>query len=145
MSAPEKKKIIILGALSAIAEATARALASEQATLLLAGRDANRLSQVARDLEVRGIEKAIVWPIDLAAADNKATELEGMVAALGGNVDAVLLFYGVLGDQRQGRVRIARNCESLSRSIFRAPRNGVSPALRCSSARRAVSYSRSDR
>jgi len=103
MSAAEtrKLKIIVLGALSAIGEATARTFAAERASLLLAGRDNDRLSQVARDLQARGAEKVVPWPVDLAAVDDKASEIERMVAALGGTVDAVLLFYGVLGDQRE--------------------------------------------
>lgn len=98
---PHKMRIIVLGALSAVGEATARAFAADQATLLLAGRDQDRLSQVARDLEVRGSRHAIAWPLDLVAADDKASELGRMITALGGTVDAVLLFYGVLGDQSQ--------------------------------------------
>lgn len=94
-------KIIVLGGLSAIGEAAARAFAPEGATLLLAGRNADRLSQVAQDLEARGAARAIAWPIDLAADDDKRQELDKMVAALGGTVDAVLLVYGVLGDQRR--------------------------------------------
>ena len=104
MSEPHEKRIIVLGALSAIGEATARAFAADHATLLLAGRDKHRLSQVARDLEARGSRQAIAWPLDLASADDKASELARMVAALGGTVDAVLLFYGVLGDQRQAEL-----------------------------------------
>lgn len=100
-------KIIVLGGLSAIGEATARAFASDGATLLLAGRDQDRLSQVTHDLEARGAEKAIAWPIDLAAVDDKGHELEKMVAALGGTADAVLLIYGVLGDQRRAESETA--------------------------------------
>lgn len=94
-------KIIVLGGLSAIGEATARAFAPDGATLLVAGRNGDRLSQVAQDLEARGAKRAIVWPIDLAAVEDKGQELEKMVTSLGGRVDAVLLVYGVLGDQRE--------------------------------------------
>ena len=47
-------KIIILGPLSAIAEATARKWASQGAHLLLAGRDKDRLEAMAADLRTRG-------------------------------------------------------------------------------------------
>lgn len=97
-------KIIVLGGLSAIGEATARAFAPDGATLLVAGRNGDRLSQVAQDLEARGAERAIAWPIDLAAVEDKGQELEKMVTALGGTVDAVLLVYGVLGDQRRAEM-----------------------------------------
>lgn len=93
------KKIIVLGALSAIGEATARLYAAQGAHLVLAGRDEQRLSQVADDLSARGASKCTVWPLDLAKSDCMA-EFKRMIEALGGSVDAVLLFYGVLGDQK---------------------------------------------
>lgn len=92
--------VIILGALSTIAEALARQLAADGAALVLAGRSADRLSQLQCDLEARGARAAIAWPIDLANADDAQTQLEAMAAALGGQVDAVVLIYGTLGDQR---------------------------------------------
>src|SRR5262245_66363199 len=49
-----RAKIVILGALSAIAEAAARQWAEQGAHLLLVGRDATRLDVVAADLRVRG-------------------------------------------------------------------------------------------
>ncbi len=101
---------IVLGALSAIGEATARLYAAEGARLVVAGRNEMRLKQIADDLKVRGAAECLTWPIDLATADAVA-EFAKMVAALGGHVDAVLLFYGVLGDQRQAEQdpRILRN------------------------------------
>jgi hypothetical protein len=47
------KRVLIVGATSAIAEATARHLAPGGAALLLAGRDPERLRTVADDLTVR--------------------------------------------------------------------------------------------
>jgi short-subunit dehydrogenase len=94
------KKIIILGATSAVAEATARLYAGEGAKLLLVGRRADRLSQIAADLEVRGAAYAEVAVCDLAncAASSIVTTFGGFVTQLGG-VDHVLLAYGVLGEQ----------------------------------------------
>lgn len=93
------KRIIVLGALSAIGEATARLYAAQGAHLVLAGRGEQRLTQVADDLLARGASKCIIWPLDLAQSDCLA-EFRRMVEALGGSVDAVILFYGVLGDQK---------------------------------------------
>lgn len=95
------KRVIVLGALSAIGEATARLYAAEGAHLLLAGRSEERLSQVAQDLAARGAARCSTWPADLAAVTDAATALEAMAAKLGGPVDAILLFYGVLGDQKR--------------------------------------------
>ena len=94
------KQVIILGALSAIGEATARLYAAEGARLVVAGRNETRLRQVGDDLLARGAAECRSWPIDLAAAD-AAAEFAKMVQALDDRVDAVLLFYGVLGDQRE--------------------------------------------
>ena len=94
------KNVIILGALSAIGEATARLYAAEGARLVVAGRNETRLRQVGDDLKARGAAECHLWPIDLAAAD-AAAEFAKMVEALDNCVDAVLLFYGVLGDQRE--------------------------------------------
>ncbi len=93
------RRIIVLGALSAIGEATARLFAAEGARLVLAGRNIERLQQVANDLSARGAQQAQVWPIDLVACADVAGELGRMAGALDGPVDAVLLFFGVLGDQ----------------------------------------------
>lgn len=91
-------RIIVLGALSAIAEAAARIWAEEGAHLLLAARDEARLTPVASDLATRGATVQ-TWVGDLAAADAMA-ELPAMVERLGG-VDIVFLAYGVLGEQQQ--------------------------------------------
>ena len=47
-------RVLILGATSGIAEATARLYAAEGAVILLAGRNATRLAQIADDLKLRG-------------------------------------------------------------------------------------------
>lgn len=91
------RKIVILGALSAIAEAAARQWAAQGAHLLLVGRDRGRLEEVAADLRIRG-GLADVCEGDLASIDVEQAFAE-MVRQLG-RVDVVLLAYGVLGDQR---------------------------------------------
>ena len=101
------KRVIVLGALSAIGEATARLYAGEGAHLVLAGRSAERLQQVASDLGTRGAASTKVWPVDLATATDPAGEFGRMARALGGPVDAVLVFYGVLGDQKRAETDAA--------------------------------------
>ncbi|MGO8951829.1 MAG: SDR family NAD(P)-dependent oxidoreductase [Rhodomicrobium sp.] len=92
-----KANIIVLGALSAIAEAAARIWAEHGAHLLLAGRDASRLDAVAADLRLRGASVE-TWVVDLAApgAGNAFREMAERI----GRVDVVLLAYGTLGDQK---------------------------------------------
>jgi short-subunit dehydrogenase len=95
--ATEPTRIIILGALSALAKAAAREWSSRgRAKLMLVGRDASRLEAVAGDLRLRGAE-AETFVADLSTADTEAT-LAKMVARLGG-IDIVLVAYGMLGNQ----------------------------------------------
>lgn len=94
-------RVIILGATSAIAEATARIYAAEGAALLLVGRNAERLAAVAADLRLRGAARVETATRDLADAGDAAAAFAGFVQALDG-VDHVLLAYGVLGDQQAG-------------------------------------------
>ena len=86
--------------MSAIGEATARLYAAEGARLVLAGRNAERLRQVAEDLTLRGAADTRVWPVDLATCLNPAVELNSMAGSQGDAVDVVFVFYGVLGDQK---------------------------------------------
>ncbi|MGP8231694.1 MAG: SDR family NAD(P)-dependent oxidoreductase [Methylovirgula sp.] len=92
-------RIVILGATSAIAEATARLWAARGARILLAGRNEARLNEIASDLKTRHATEAIDWPLDCASADASA-ELSKMVDRLGG-LDILLLAYGALGDQAE--------------------------------------------
>ena len=69
------RRVVILGALSTIAEALARRLAAQGAHLVLAGRNAERLQQIAADLTARGAGLARPWPVDLAAVPDPRVEL----------------------------------------------------------------------
>jgi len=95
-----EEKVIVLGALSAIAEATARVYAGRRATLLLAGRDQARLAVLRNDLLARGAARCEIRSLDFAMVDDTARCFGDFIEAIGGKVDAVYLFYGVLGDQR---------------------------------------------
>ena len=92
------RRVVILGALSTMAEFTARLLAAEGAAIALAGRGAERLEAVADDLRLRGAAAVVVHDLDLVAEPDKAWRLAAMSASVGG-ADAALLFYGTLGDQ----------------------------------------------
>lgn len=91
-----RQNIIVLGATSAMAEAACRLWAGQGARILLAGRNAVRLEEIAGDLRVRG-GQAETHVADLAAAE--AAKSFGEMADRLGGVDVVLLAYGVLGDQ----------------------------------------------
>ena len=115
----EPLRVIILGATSAIAEAAARLYAGEKARLLLAGRNAGHLDEIAADLSARGAELAFVETLDLARTTAFAEALDRMIGRLGG-VDHILLFYGVLGDQ--ARAATDEDCAAeLLRTNFTSP------------------------
>ncbi len=92
------KRILILGAASAIAEATARLWAGQGARFALVARDAGRLDAIAANLRALGAAETQVFALDCATADAKA-EFARIVEALGG-LDIALLAYGTLGEQK---------------------------------------------
>ena len=92
------KRVLILGATSAIAEAAARIWASRGARLALVARNGERVEAIAADLKVRGASEVITVVLDCAVADAGA-ELDAIAGRLG-EVDVVLVAYGVLGNQK---------------------------------------------
>lgn len=92
-------RVIILGATSAIAMATARLYAErQQARILLVGRQRQRLDALAADLRIRGAAAVETACCELAAPADAELQFAGFVNQLGG-VDHVLLAYGLLGEQ----------------------------------------------
>lgn len=90
-------RVLILGAGSGIAQATARLYAAEGAILGLSGRNIGRLVGIADDLRVRGATQVETFDVDFTAATVPST-LAAMADKLGG-LDHVILAYGVLGEQ----------------------------------------------
>lgn len=93
------EKILIIGATSAIAEATARRFASQGAHLYLLARNQERLATLARDLSIRGAHKVNYGAFDATAFDRHQSLLDEIIAELGG-LDTVLIAYGTLSDQK---------------------------------------------
>jgi len=93
-------KVLIIGATSAIAEATARLFATRGDALFLVARNGERLQAVAADLAVRGAmrtETATLEATDFAAHQ---AVLERAERELGG-IDIALIAHGTLSDQAQ--------------------------------------------
>jgi len=103
-------RVLILGATSAIAEATARLLAARGAEMYLVARNQSRLRCVADDLEVRGAHVSGCETLDLNDFDRQDAMLQRAVSALGG-LDIVLIAHGSLGDQQacEGCVQLTLN------------------------------------
>lgn len=110
--------VIVLGATSAIGEATARLFAAEGAPLVLVGRRADRIAAIAADLTARGAASVDVRQADLAKPVDAAADLAAWAA--GRPVAAVLLFYGVLGDQAQAERDIGYAREMLATNFASA-------------------------
>lgn len=94
------KKIVIIGATSAIAEATARVFAARGDALFLIARDAGHLRAVAADLNVRGAMRAETAVLDVADFGAHQSVLDTAARQLGG-IDIVLIAHGTLTDQAQ--------------------------------------------
>src|SRR5882757_2348805 len=94
------KKVLIIGATSAIAQATARIFAAKGNALFLVGRGNEKVTSVANDLKVRGSATAETMAVDLLDFDQHPLILKQAIASLGG-LDVVLIAHGTLGDQQK--------------------------------------------
>jgi len=109
-------RVILLGATSSIAMATARIYAAEGATILLVGRAMGRLEQTSADLKSRGAGRVEIAICDLATPDDAPGQLQGFVDQIGG-VDHIILAYGILGDQHAAE-RDIEHAEEILRVNF---------------------------
>lgn len=100
MPAPAIRRVIILGAQSAIAEAAARRFAAEGARIVLAGRDQGRLNEIAHDLAARGSQQVHAAALDFQTEPDPQARMREWADRIGG-VSHVLIAFGVLGDQAQ--------------------------------------------
>lgn len=117
-----KKRIVIIGATSAIAEHCARRwLEKQPANLTLVGRDAQRIERVATDLKVRSPQSDIrVVQAEFLDPETINTTVGDIVKS--GPVDIVLIAHGSLPEQTE--------CQNDLQSCRDALEiNGVSPVL----------------
>ena len=92
------RHILIIGATSAIAEATARHFARDGDRLFLVARNPERLSAVAADLKNRGASQVEALVLDANDTGQHAALVAQADAALEG-LDTVLIAHGTLSDQ----------------------------------------------
>jgi decaprenylphospho-beta-D-erythro-pentofuranosid-2-ulose 2-reductase len=91
------RKILILGATSAIAEATARLWAAQGAHLFLVARNSDKLDAIAADLKIRGAHTVDTTTADLDDIAAHPALLAHAVNALTG-LDIAYLAHGIMGD-----------------------------------------------
>src|SRR5579875_1099292 len=110
------RRVLALGATSAIAEATLRLLAEQGASFYLVGRNGYKLAAVRDDLLTRGAAAATAMTADLDDTGGHPVLLAQAVSVLGG-IDLALLAHGVLGDQKQAEADYAA-AEAVLRTNF---------------------------
>jgi decaprenylphospho-beta-D-erythro-pentofuranosid-2-ulose 2-reductase len=117
-----RKKIVIVGATSSIAEHCARRWAQSTALeLTLVGRNRDKLEQVAADLRVRSPDSLIeVREADFLDASSIRALADDIAATHG--LDTILIAHGSLPDQRACQWDLAACEDALAL-------NGTSPAL----------------
>jgi short-subunit dehydrogenase len=92
------KKILIVGATSAIATACARIWAGQGAALFLVGRNPAKLQSIADDLAVRGAAAVHKLAADANDITSHGAAMEAAARAMGG-IDIALIAHGSLPDQ----------------------------------------------
>ncbi|SEM34059.1 Short-chain dehydrogenase [Luteibacter sp. UNCMF331Sha3.1] len=92
------QRVLIIGATSAIAEATARLYAERGARLHLVARNRPKLDAIADDLLVRGAPEVTHAALDVGDFSAHAAVIDEAWRALG-DVDVVLVAHGTLPDQ----------------------------------------------
>ncbi len=111
------RKIIIIGATSAIAQETAKLFAQQQDSLFLIGRDAARLKIIAADLKVRGATQVDYLSADLLAYEQHETIIRQAYECLG-CVDVVLIAYGTLDQQQACEQDFSKTKQALDTNFF---------------------------
>jgi short-subunit dehydrogenase len=112
------RKVLIVGATSAIAEAVARLFAKRGDALYLVARRAEVLDSIAADLKVRGARHVATETLDANELQAHGEMLARADAALEG-VDTVLIAHGTLSDQKA--------CErSAELTVHELSTNGIS-------------------
>lgn len=100
------RKILIVGATSAMAEACARLWAQRGDQLYLAARNAKQLQSVVDDLKARGAQRVDGKVFDANQFDQHAALLADATRFMDG-LDTVLIAHGTLSDQDRAQADIA--------------------------------------
>jgi len=99
------KKVVVLGATSAIALEVQRQLALQDCELLLVGRSPQRLAELQGDLAVRGARQVFSYAADLACVQQHAAIFE-FARRTFPDFDTVLLAYGSMHDQKDSETSV---------------------------------------
>lgn len=100
------KKILIVGANSAIAQACARRWVQRGDAVFLAARGADALKAQVQDLTVRGAKQIGSQVFDANQLSDHAALIQAATKALGG-LDGILVAHGTLTDQARAQTDVA--------------------------------------
>lgn len=100
------KKILIVGANSAIAQACARRWVQRGDAVFLAARSADALKAQVQDLTVRGAKQIGSRVFDANQLDDHAALIQAASEALGG-LDGILIAHGTLTDQARAQADVS--------------------------------------
>lgn len=92
------RRVLIIGATSAIAEQTARCFAVKGDRLFLAARDATQVQTIAADLRLRGASEVDTAAFEATDYETHPDLIAAAKKALGG-FDVALIMHGTLPDQ----------------------------------------------
>ena len=93
------KRILIIGAVSAIAAACAREWAAQGAEFFLVGRNNEKLDQTAADLRARGAKAVAIHLMDVTDFTAHHAMLESCMGVMQ-QIDIALIAHGTLPDQK---------------------------------------------
>ncbi len=96
------KKILIIGATSAIANSCAKIWATEKSQFLLVARNNEKLSQIADDLKVRGAVN-----VETIKADMNNFEMHKEILQKISTIDIALIAHGTLPNQQNCQENVA--------------------------------------
>lgn len=111
------KRVLIVGATSAIAQSVARIWAGRGDRIFLAGRNPEKLEALTKDLSIRGatlVETILFEANDFASHDHLITVVEERL----GGIDIVLLAYGSLSDQSSCEKSAQQACAEFSTNVL---------------------------
>lgn len=131
------KKILIIGATSAIAEHCARIWAARGDELYLVARNETHLQVIASDLNVRGASDVKTYCIDLNNMEQHEDLLDKADDELNG-IDVVLIAHGTLSNQKSCQISVEETLSEIQTNAlstislltlianrFEAKRNGT--------------------
>jgi short-subunit dehydrogenase len=111
------KTVLIVGATSAIAQASARIWAARGYRLHLVGRDQSRLQAISSDLEVRGAQHVSFSVLDATRLDLHESVIDESISQLG-SIDIALIAHGSLGDQKKCERDFAAALDQLNTNLI---------------------------